>query len=112
MISKTSNVATIYPLLLFNLTGKASHASAAPWDGLNSLDAAIACYTNVSLLRQQIKTTCRIHGVITDGGEKPNIIPQRSELLFYVRAEQDDDMFDLKEKVIACAKSAAIATGK
>ena len=93
------------------MIGKASHAAAAPWDGLNALDAAIACYTNVSLLRQQMKPTCRIHGIITNGGDKPNIIPESSELSFLVRAEEDSDMFELKERVINCAESAATATG-
>lgn len=45
-------------------TGKASHASGAPWDGINALDAAVQCYTNISHLRQQIKPTWRVHGKV------------------------------------------------
>jgi len=91
--------------------GKASHASAAPWEGINALDAAVACYTSVSMMRQQLKPTTRICGVFTDGGDKPNIIPQRAELEFIVRALTDSDMVDLKDKLVNCAKGAAQATG-
>ncbi|KAI0214704.1 Peptidase M20 domain-containing protein 2, partial [Lamellibrachia satsuma] len=42
--------------------GKASHAASAPWEGINALDAAVLCYTNISCLLQQLKTTWRIHG--------------------------------------------------
>ena len=64
------------------------------------------------MLRQQTKPTSRIHGIIVDGGEKPNIIPERSEMDYYVRGSRDEDVIDLMEKLIACAKGAASATGK
>jgi len=95
--------------LVFN--GKASHAAAAPWEGINALDAAVACYNSVSMMRQQTKPTNRIHGVFTDGGDKPNIIPQRAAMNYYIRGLLDSDVEDLKEKLINCAKGAALATG-
>ena len=49
-------------------TGKASHASADPWEGVNALDACIQTFNAVSMLRQQMRPECRIHGIITDGG--------------------------------------------
>ena len=64
------------------------------------------------MLRQQIKPTSRIHGIIVDGGKKPNIIPERSEMEYYVRGSRDEDVIALMEKLIACAKGAASATGK
>ena len=64
------------------------------------------------MLRQQIKPTSRIHGIIVDGGEKPNIIPERSEMEYYVRGLEDKDVIDLMEKLVACANGAANATGK
>ena len=64
------------------------------------------------MLRQQTKPTSRIHGIIVDGGEKPNIIPERSEMEYYVRGSRDEDVIELMEKLIACAKGAASATGK
>ena len=66
--------------LYFIFKGKASHAAAALLEGINALDAAVACYNSASVLRQQIKPTIRIHGVIVNGEEKTNIIPERSEM--------------------------------
>jgi len=91
--------------------GRTSHAAAAPWEGINALDAAVACYNAISMLRQQTKPTSRVHCVITDGGEKPNIIPERSELNIYMRGLTDEDTLDLMEKVRNCAKGSALATG-
>lgn len=91
--------------------GKEAHASGYPWDGLNALDAAVACYTNVSLLRQHIKPTCKIHGIITKGGDVPNVIPGNSELMFYFRAASTNDLLKLEKRLEACYKSAAEATG-
>lgn len=93
-------------------TGKTSHAAAAPWEGINALDAAVACYNNVSMMRQQMKPSNRIHGIVIDGGEKPNIIPERSELSYYVRALTLTEASELSERVSNCAKGAATAAGK
>ena len=51
--------------------GKAAHAAAFPWEGVNALDAAVLAYTNISLLRQQMKPTWRAHAIFTNGGTKP-----------------------------------------
>ncbi|XP_071114151.1 peptidase M20 domain-containing protein 2-like [Haliotis cracherodii] len=91
--------------------GKASHAAGFPWDGINALDAAVLCYQNVSCLRQQMKPDWRVHGIIKNGGAKPNIIPELTELEYYLRTPSDDDMGVLKEKFIHCIMAAAAATG-
>lgn len=91
--------------------GKASHAASYPWEGLNALDAAVACYTNISLLRQQMKPAWRVHGVIKNGGAQPNIIPEETELEFYLRTPNDADMVMLKQKVEGCVQGAVLATG-
>ncbi|XP_053917545.1 xaa-Arg dipeptidase isoform X2 [Cuculus canorus] len=91
--------------------GKASHAAAYPWEGVNALDAAVLAYNNLSVLRQQMKPTWRVHGVIKNGGVKPNIIPSYTELEFYLRAPSMKDLSILTEKVENCFKSAALATG-
>ncbi|XP_044146477.1 peptidase M20 domain-containing protein 2-like [Bufo gargarizans] len=91
--------------------GKASHAAAYPWEGINALDAAILAYNNISLLRQQMKPTWRVHGIIKNGGVKPNIIPDYTELQFYLRAPSLKALADLQEKAHACFNSAATATG-
>jgi amidohydrolase len=91
--------------------GKASHASADPWEGVNALDAAVQTYNNVSMLRQQVRPDSRIHGIITSGGAAPNIIPEFASALFYVRSINLDYMWELQKRVIACAQGAAKAAG-
>jgi amidohydrolase len=95
----------------FEFTGKASHASADPWEGVNALDAVIAMYNAVSMLRQQVRPDCRIHGIITNGGAAANIIPEYASAIFYVRAPRIDTMWDLFKRVTAAAEGAAKATG-
>ncbi|XP_067416800.1 xaa-Arg dipeptidase isoform X2 [Emydura macquarii macquarii] len=91
--------------------GKASHAAAYPWEGINALDAAVLAYNNLSVLRQQTKPTWRVHGIIKNGGVKPNIIPSYTELEFYLRAPSVKDLAILTERAENCFKAAAVATG-
>ncbi|XP_022092536.1 peptidase M20 domain-containing protein 2-like isoform X6 [Acanthaster planci] len=95
--------------VIIKFQGKASHASAAPWDGNNALDAAVMCYQAISNMRQQIKPTCRVHGIFTNGGAAPNIIPEEAELTYYLRAIDEGELSVLKRKVRACAEGAAKA---
>ncbi|KAH6925750.1 hypothetical protein HPB50_009710 [Hyalomma asiaticum] len=103
--------------------GKAAHAGASPWEGLNALDAAVASYVNVGLLRQQMKTTARVTvrkarylgksvaGVITEGGGSPNVIPEEAEMSYNVRAPSTAELAELTRRVEACFHAAAEATG-
>ncbi|XP_070580400.1 peptidase M20 domain-containing protein 2-like [Ptychodera flava] len=91
--------------------GKASHAAYAPWEGVNALDAAVMYYQHMSVMRQQMKPTWRIHGVISNGGIKPNIIPEKSEVTFHLRTPTAIELCEMKERAIACAEGAAKATG-
>jgi amidohydrolase len=95
----------------FEFTGKAAHAAVDPWDGVNALDAVIQTFNNVSMLRQQMRPDARIHGIVTQGGAAPNIIPEAAACTFYVRAPKLDYMWDLRRRVVACAEGAAVATG-
>ncbi len=95
----------------FEFTGRAAHASADPWEGVNALDAVIQTFNNVSMLRQQVRPECRIHGIITHGGAAPNIIPEFAAATFYVRAPRLEEMWALHRRVVACAEGAARATG-
>jgi amidohydrolase len=95
----------------FEFTGKAAHASADPWEGVNALDAVIQTFNNVSMLRQQVRPEARIHGIVNDGGAAANIIPEFASATFYVRAAEIDYMWALQKRVIACAEGAAKATG-
>jgi amidohydrolase len=91
--------------------GKTAHAAAEPWEGRNALDAMILTFTAVNALRQQIRPDARIHGIITDGGAAPNVIPEHSEAHFYLRAARRDYLDELNAKFEACVKGAAAATG-
>ena len=91
-------------------TGKAAHAAAFPWEGVNALDAAVMAYTSISVLRQQMKPSWRVHGVITNGGTKPNIIPEKTSLSYYIRAPNKSELVDLRRKVENCFEAAAKAT--
>src|SRR5437762_1614638 len=95
----------------FEFRGKAAHASADPWEGVNALDAVIQTFNNVSMLRQQIRPDARIHGIVTHGGAAPNIIPEMAACTFYVRAAKLEYMWELHKRVLACAEGAAKATG-
>jgi amidohydrolase len=95
----------------FEFTGKAAHASADPWEGVNALDAVIQTFNNVSMLRQQVRPEARIHGIVNEGGAAANIIPEFASATFYVRAAELEYMWALQKRVIACAEGAARATG-
>jgi amidohydrolase len=95
----------------FEFSGKASHASADPWEGVNALDAVIQTYNAVSMMRQQVRPDCRIHGIITNGGAAAHIIPESASPIFYTRAPRIDTMWDLFKRVTAAAEGAAKATG-
>jgi amidohydrolase len=95
----------------FEFTGKAAHASADPWEGVNALDGVIQTFNNVAMLRQQVRPDARIHGIVTSGGAAPNIIPELAAAMFYVRAASLEYLEQLQARVIACAEGAATATG-
>lgn len=97
--------------LKFDFYGESTHASSQPEEGINALDAVIATFNNINALREHIKESSRIHGIITDGGEKPNIVPDHASAYFYVRAAKPEDLEKLLEKVKNCAEAGALATG-
>ena len=91
--------------------GKPAHASGSPEEGINALDAVIQTFVGLNALRQHIRDGARIHGIITHGGTKPNIVPEYAAALFYVRDIDDDYKEELVEKLRKCAEGAALATG-
>jgi amidohydrolase len=91
--------------------GRAAHAAATPHDGVNALDAVLMAFNAVSALRQQVRADARIHGIITHGGEAPNIIPAYAAARFMVRALDPQYLDDLSRRVVACLEGAAAATG-
>ena len=95
----------------FEFFGKTAHAAAAPYEGCNALDAVINFFNLVNALRQQTKSDARIHGIITNGGVAPNVIPDYTSALFYIRAEKVAYVEELLKKITACAEAAALGTG-
>ncbi|MGH6962146.1 MAG: amidohydrolase, partial [Dongiaceae bacterium] len=97
--------------LTLKFLGRASHAAAAPHEGINALDAMIQTFSAIGLLRQQLRDDARVHGIITYGGAAPNIIPDRAEASFSVRATDAAYARKALDRVINCAQGAAQATG-
>jgi len=91
--------------------GRAAHASAMPEQGINALDALVIAYQAIAALRQHIGVFERIHGIITDGGKAPNIVPESASGLFFVRAANADELAALKKRVEGCFEAGASATG-
>lgn len=91
--------------------GKPSHASAAPEKGINALDAVISVFNNINALRQHLPSDVRIHGIITDGGLAPNVVPEYAKARFYLRAKHKPTLEDVYKKFENIVKAAALATG-
>ncbi len=91
--------------------GKAAHASVSPDRGINALDAMVGAYNHISALRQAVRPDARIHGIITHGGDAPNIIPQYTAGLFYIRAATRSYRDELFKRVEKCIEGASVASG-
>ena len=92
-------------------TGKEAHASAFPERGINAADALTVAQTAIGLLRQHIRSGDRIHGIITKGGDAPNVIPAHTRASYMVRAKTIGDLAEIQEKVHRCFEAGALATG-
>ena len=93
------------------LLGKAAHAAAEPYDGVNALDGLVLGWNAMSALRLLVRSDSRIHGIITDGGKAANIIPDRAAARLMVRSPDNAYLADLRRRVLACFEGAAVATG-
>lgn len=91
--------------------GKAAHAAGNPWDGINALDGVLQTYNAINALRQHLKEDVRIHGIVTHGGDAPNIVPEYAVARFFVRSEDNNRLRETVVKVENCARGAALATG-
>ena len=91
--------------------GRPAHAAGQPHKGINALEAMILAFNSINSLRQHIKGDARIHGIITDGGEAPNIVPAHSAAEFLVRAADMEYLAELQDKVLNCFKGASLASG-
>jgi amidohydrolase len=97
--------------LYFHFYGKPSHAGSSPHKGVNALDALVLLYNGISVLRQQLPDGIRVHGIITNGGQAPNVIPEYASAHYYIRAHTREEVLALEPRIRAIAEGVALATG-
>lgn len=97
--------------LYFHFYGKPSHAGSSPHKGVNALDALVLLYNGISVLRQQLPDGVRVHGIITNGGQAPNVIPEYASAHYYIRAHTREQVIALEPRLRAIADGVALATG-
>lgn len=95
----------------FEFFGKSAHAAANPEAGINALDGVLQLYNGINALRQHLTDDVRIHGVILDGGQAPNIVPDYARARFFIRAATREACDVVTAKVERIAEGAALATG-
>lgn len=106
----TGNSLAVDPLD-FEYIGRPAHASASPEEGINALDSVIQLFNGINALRQHVTPDVRIHGIITHGGDAPNIVPEYAKARFFIRAATRKTCSAVTEKIKAIAQGAALATG-
>ncbi len=107
-LDRGSLAVTPYTIEFF---GKSAHASSAPDQGINALDAVLQVFFSVNALRQALKPHTKIHGIITHGGDAANVIPDYTAANFRVRAKEQDYLEELKRRFRNIVEAAALATG-
>jgi amidohydrolase len=91
--------------------GKAAHAAVVPHEGINALNAVIHLFTGIDALRQHLREDVRIHGIITDGGKAPNVVPDFAAANFMLRSRDREYLHEVVDKVRRVAEGAAQITG-
>lgn len=94
----------------FTFTGRAAHAASAPDKGRSALDGVEAMNFMVNMMREHVPQTSRIHYVITDGGDAPNIVPEQAQVYYYVRHPKAEVVVELFDRVVNAAAAAAMGT--
>lgn len=97
--------------LRIEFRGQPAHAAADPYNGVNALNAIVEVFNGINALRQHVRSDARIHGIITDGGAAPNVVPAFAAGDFLVRAQTMTYMNELVGKVRRIAEGAAMITG-
>jgi metal-dependent amidase/aminoacylase/carboxypeptidase family protein len=96
--------------LRIRYTGKEAHASAYPERGINAADALTVAGVAIGLLRQHLHPSDRVHGIVTHGGQAPNIVPAHTEAEYMIRAATLTDLETVRERVMRCFQAGALAT--
>lgn len=108
LLMGTSNAIDAYE---FVFSGKEAHAASSPEDGINALDGVIALFNGINALREHLPDSIRIHGIISEGGQAPNVVPGRAVARFYIRAPERTLLDATTAKVFKVAEGAALMTG-
>ncbi len=95
---------------IFTFRGKTAHSAGSPWSGRSALDAVELMNIATNYLREHLHYTHRLHYIILEGGEAPNVVPDKASVWYYVR-NTDERVEEMYERVINCAEAAALATG-
>jgi amidohydrolase len=91
--------------------GRAAHASASPDQGVNAADAMVVSQVAIGLIRQHLRRGDQVHGIVTKGGDAPNVVPEETLGRFMVRARTLDDLALLRPRIERCFEAGALATG-
>lgn len=110
-VSAKSGESLAMDAIEFRYEGKTSHAAASPEEGINALDSVIQLFNGINALREHLKDDVRIHGVITEGGQAANVVPDLAISQFYIRAKERYEVDEVVEKVKRIAEGAALMTG-
>ncbi|GGB44282.1 amidohydrolase [Virgibacillus dakarensis] len=95
----------------YSYSGKSAHAAASPEKGINALDSVIQLFNGINALREHLPSDVRIHGIIANGGQAANVVPDKAVAQFYIRAKERAYLNKVVEKVKNIAKGAALMTG-
>jgi aminobenzoyl-glutamate utilization protein B len=96
--------------VIFSFKGKSAHAGGTPWLGRSALDGVEIMNVATNYLREHLFYTYRMHYVVTEGGDAPNVVPEKASVWYYIR-NTDDRLGEMYKRVLDCAKGAALATG-
>ena len=96
--------------VIYSFTGQTAHSASGPWGGRSALDAVEIMNVSTNYLREHLHFTYRMHYVILEGGEAPNVVPDRASVWYFLR-NADEQVEDMYQRVLNCAKGAALATG-
>jgi len=96
--------------VIYSFKGKTAHSGGSPWSGRSALDAVEIMNVATNYLREHLNFTYRMHYVILEGGEAPNVVPDKASVWYFLR-NTDGRLEQMYERVLDCAKGAALATG-
>jgi len=95
---------------IFTFKGKTAHSAGAPWVGRSALDAVEIMNVATNYLREHLPISQRMHYVVLEGGEAPNVVPDKASVWYYVR-NTDERLEDMYRRVVDCAEAGALAAG-